>query len=379
MRRLGERQASVDARNVADLLRQARIIRKVARPTSPRRARGRPVPGDVNGFDRRESTMKLPRRRFLGLVAGAAALPIVPRAAWALDYPTRPVRVIVGFPAGIGPDITGRLMSQWLSDHLKQQFIVDNRPGASSNIATELVAKAAPDGYTLLVTVSTNAINATFYKNLAFNFTKDLVPVGFMGATPFVMVVTPSLPAKTLPEFIAYAKANPGKINMASQGVGTSPHVAGEMLMMLTGIKLVHVPYRGNLVPDLLSGQVQVFFGPQPQVIQFVRDGRLRALAVTSAKRAEALPDVPALAEFAPGYEALGWYGISAPAGTPAEIIAKLNKEMNAGLADPAIKAKLLAIGVVPNPMTPAEFGKYTAEEIDKWAKVVKFANIKAE
>jgi tripartite-type tricarboxylate transporter receptor subunit TctC len=323
--------------------------------------------------------MKFPRRHFLGLVAGAAALPVAPYAAWALDYPTRPVRVIVGFPAGIGPDITGRLMSQWLSDHLGQQFIVDNRPGASSNIGTELAAKAAPDGYTLLVTVSTNAINATFYKNLAFDFVRNLVPVGFIGATPFVMVVPPSFPAKTVPEFIAYAKANPAKINLASQGVGTSPHVAGEMLMMMSDIKLVHVPYRTNLTPDLLSGQVQLYFSPLPQVIQFVRDGRLRALAVTSIKRSEALPEVPALAEFVPGYEASGWYGMSAPAGTPAEIIDKLNKEMNAGLADPALKAKLIAIGVVPKPMTPDEFGKFTADEIGKWAKVVKFANIKAD
>ena len=323
--------------------------------------------------------MKLPRRHFLGLVAGAAALPFAPHPAWALDYPIRPVRVIVGFPAGIGPDITGRLMSQWLSDHLGQQFVVDNRPGASSNIGTELAAKAAPDGYTLLVTVSTNAINATFYKNLAFDFVKNLTPVGFIGATPFVMVVPPSFPAKTVPEFIAYAKANPGKINMASQGVGTSPHVAGEMLMMLTDTKLVHVPYRTNLTPDLLSGQVQLYFSPLPQVIQFVRDGRLRALAVTSAKRTDALPDVPALAELVPGYEASGWYGISAPTGTAPEIIDKLNKEMNAGLADPAVKGKLIAIGVVPSPMTPAEFRKFTADEIEKWAKVVKFANIKAD
>ncbi len=323
--------------------------------------------------------MTFPRRNFLRLAAGAAALPMMPATAWALDYPIRTVRVVVGFPAGIGPDITGRLMSQWLSDRLGQQFIVDNRPGASSNIGTEIVAKAKPDGYTLLVTVSTTAINATFYKNLNFDFTKDIVPVGFIGATPFVMVVTPSLPAKTFAEFIAYAKANPGKINMASQGVGSSPHVAGEMLAMLTGIKLVHVPYRGNLVTDLVSGQVQLFFGPLPQVIQYVRDGRLRALAVTSATRSEALPDVPALADFVPGYEASGWYGISVPAGTPGDIIDKLNKEMNACLADPGMKAKLVAIGVVPKPMTPGEFGKFIADEIDKWAKVVKFANIKAE
>jgi tripartite-type tricarboxylate transporter receptor subunit TctC len=270
-------------------------------------------------------------------------------------------------------------MSQWFSEHLGQQFIVDNRPGASSNIATEMAAKAAPDGYTLLVTVSTNAINATFYKNLNFNFTKDLTPVGFIGATPFVMVVPTSFPAKTIPEFIAYAKANPGKINMASQGVGTSPHVAGEMLMMLTGIKLVHVPYRGNLVPDLIAGQVQLYFSPLPQVIGYVRAGKLRALAVTSMTRSEALPDVPTLAEFVPGYEASGWYGISAPAGTPAAIIDKLNQQMNAALADPGVKAKLLAIGVVPKSMTPAEFRQFIAGEIDKWAKVVKFADVKAE
>jgi len=322
--------------------------------------------------------MHLLRREFLQLAVAAAALDAF-SLAHAADYPTRPVRVIVGFPAGIGPDITGRLVSQWWSDHLGQQFIVDNRPGASSNIGTEMVAKAAPDGYTLLVTVSTNAINATFYQNLNFDFTKDIVPVGFIGATPFVLAVTPSFPAKTVPELITYAKTNPDKINMGSQGVGTSPHVVGEMLMMMTGIKLVHVPYRGNLVPDLMSGQVQMYFSPLPQVIEFVRDGRLRALAVTSATRSEALPDVPALAEFVPGYEASGWYGIGAPTGTPVAIIDKLNKEMNAGLADPGVKSKLLAVGVVPSPMTSAQFGKFIASEIDKWAKVIKFADIKAE
>ena len=322
--------------------------------------------------------MHLLRREFLRLAAAAAALD-VSSLAHAADYPTRPVRVIVGFPAGIGPDITGRLISQWWSEHLGQQFIVDNRPGAGSNIGTEMVAKAAPDGYTLLVTVSTNAINATFYQNVNFDFRKDIVPVGFMGATPFVLVVTPSFPAKTVPEFLAYAKANPDKINMASQGVGTSPHVVGEMLMMMTGIKFIHVPYRGNVVPDLMSGQVQMYFSPLPQVIEFVRDGRLRALAVTTTTRSEALPDVPTLAEFVPGYDASGWYGIGAPTGTPADIIDKLNKEMNAGLADPGLKSKFLAIGVVPNPMTPAQFGKFIADEIDKWAKVIKFADIKAE
>ena len=322
--------------------------------------------------------MHLLRREFLRLAAAAAAFD-VSSLAHAADYPTRPVRVIVGFPAGIGPDITGRLISQWWSEHLGQQFIVDNRPGAGSNIGTEMVAKAAPDGYTLLVTVSTNAINATFYQNVNFDFRKDIVPVGFMGATPFVLVVTPSFPAKTVPEFLAYAKANPDKINMASQGVGTSPHVVGEMLMMMTGIKFIHVPYRGNVVPDLMSGQVQMYFSPLPQVIEFVRDGRLRALAVTTTTRSEALPDVPTLAEFVPGYDASGWYGIGAPTGTPADIIDKLNKEMNAGLADPGLKSKFLAIGVVPNPMTPAQFGKFIADEIDKWAKVIKFADIKAE
>jgi tripartite-type tricarboxylate transporter receptor subunit TctC len=270
-------------------------------------------------------------------------------------------------------------MSQWLSERLGQQFIVDNRPGASGNIATGDVAKAVPDGYTLLVAVSTNAINATFYKNLNFDFTKDIVPVGFIGSTPFVMAVTPSFPAKTVPEFIAYAKANPGKVNMASQGVGTSPHVTGEMLIMMTGIDLVHVPYRGNVVPDLLSGQVQIYFSPLPQVIEYVRDGRLRALAVTSTKRTDALPDVPALAEFVPGYEASGWYSICAPAGTPGEIVDRLNKEMNAGLADPALHAKLLAVGIEPKAMTQAEFAKFVGDEIQKWSKVVNFADIKAE
>jgi tripartite-type tricarboxylate transporter receptor subunit TctC len=323
--------------------------------------------------------MTIHRRKFLTASAGAAVLPALPRAAFAIDYPTRPVRVIVGFPAGIGPDISARLMSQWLSERLGQQFIVDDRPGASGNIATGDVAKAVPDGYTLLLAVSSNAINATFYKNLNFDFVKDIIPVGFIGFTPFVMTVTPSFPAKTVPEFIAYAKANPGKVNMASQGVGTSPHVTGELLIMMTGIDLVHVPYRGNVVPDLISGQVQVYFSPLPQVIEFVRDGRLRALAVTSATRTDALPDVPALAETVPGYEASAWYSICAPAGTPGEIVDKLNKEMNAGLADPALHAKLLAVGIEPKAMTQAEFAKFVGDEIQKWSKVITFADIKAE
>jgi len=323
--------------------------------------------------------MNLPRRKLLHLVAGAAALPVLTRTVFALDYPTRPVHVLVGFPAGIGPDITGRLMGQWLSERLGQQFVIDNRPGAAGNIATEIVAKAPPDGYTLLVAVSSNAVNAALYKNVNFNFARDFIPVAFLGSTPFVMVVTPSFPAKTVPEFIAYAKANPGKINMASQGIGTSPHVAGEMLKMMSGIDLVHVPYRVNLVPDLLTGRVQVYFSPMPQAIEYVRDGRLRALAVTTAMRAEELLDVPTLGEFVPGYEASGWYGICAPTGTPTEIIEKLNKEIAAGVADPNLKARLLTVGVVPKAMTPTEFGKFLADETGKWAKVIKFADIKVE
>jgi tripartite-type tricarboxylate transporter receptor subunit TctC len=320
--------------------------------------------------------MKHSRRTFLRLAAAAAA---PPQIAFALDYPTRPVHIVVGFPAGTGPDIPARLMGQWVSERLGQQFVIDNRPGAASNIASEIVAKAAPDGYTLLFVVSTNAINSTLYKNLNFNFTRDLAPVGFIGATPFVMVVTPALPAKTVAEFITYAKANPGKVNMASQGVGTSPHVAGELLQIMTGINLVHVPYRNNLIPDLLAGQVQVFFSPVPQAIEYVRDGRLRALAVTTATRADALPGVPTLAEFVPGYEASGWYGICVPAGTPSEIIEKLNEEIGAGDADPNLKARLLTIGIVPQAMTPVEFGKFIARETEKWAKVIRAANIEPE
>jgi tripartite-type tricarboxylate transporter receptor subunit TctC len=324
--------------------------------------------------------MKLPhRRQFLHLAAGAAALPAASQFAFALDYPTRPVRVVVGFPAGIGPDIAGRLIGQWLSERLGQQFVIDNRTGAAGNIATEIVAKASPDGYTLLVAVSSNAVNAALYKNVNFNFARDLVPVAFIGSTPFVMVVTPSFPAKTLPEFITYAKANPGKINMASQGIGTTPHVSGEMLKMMSGIDLVHVPYRGNLVTDLLAGQVQVYFGPMPQVIGYVRSGQLRALGVTTSTRSDALPDVPTLGEFVPGYEASGWYGVCAPARTPPDIIDKLNKEISAADADPGLQARLLTIGVVPKAMTPAEFGKFIADETEKWAKVIKFANIKPD
>ncbi len=323
--------------------------------------------------------MTIARRRFIQLAAGAAALPALPRTARALDYPTRPVHIVAAYAPGAGPDVIGRLAAQWLSQRLNQQFIVDNRPGAASNIGTELVAKAAPDGYTLLVAVSTNSINATLYPNLNYNFAHDLIPAVFIGATPFVIVANPAFPAKTVPEFIAYAKANPGKLNFATSGVGTGPHVSAELLKMMTGINIVHVPYRGNYVTDLLANTVPVAFSPLPQVIEFVKDGRLRAIAMTTEKRWADLPSVPTIGESVPGYAAAGWYGLMAPTGTPADIIGKLNAAMNAGLADPTLKARLLAIGVEPKPMTTAEFAKFIADEIAKWAKVIKFAQLKPE
>jgi tripartite-type tricarboxylate transporter receptor subunit TctC len=310
--------------------------------------------------------------------AGVAAFPALPRGAFALDYPGRPVHVVIGYPPGTAPDIIGRLVGQSLSDRLGQQFVIDNRPGAASNIGTEIAAKAQPDGYTLLVAVSTNAVNATLYTNLNFNFARDLVPVASIGRTPFVMVANPSVPAKTVAEFITYAKSNPGKINMASQGIGTTPHVCGELLKMMTGIDFAHVPYRGNLMPDLLGGQVQFYFCPTAQAIEYVKDGRLRALAVTTANRSDLLPEIPTVGESVPGYEAAGWYGVCAPTGTPAAIIDKLNTETTASVIDPNLTARLLTLGVVPKPQTPAEFGKFIADEIDKWAKVIKFAGITA-
>ncbi|HUI95875.1 MAG TPA: tripartite tricarboxylate transporter substrate binding protein [Xanthobacteraceae bacterium] len=321
--------------------------------------------------------MTIARRHFIKLAAGAAALPALPRAARALDYPTRPVHIVAGYPAGAGPDVTGRLAAQWLSQRLNQQFIVDNRPGAASNIGTELVAKSAPDGYTLLVTVSTNAINATLYQNLNYNFTRDLVPVAFIGATPFVIAANPEFPAKTVPEFLDYAKANPGRINYATSGVGSGPHVSAELLKMMTGIDIVHVPYRGNYVTDVMANTIPLSFSPMPQVIEFFKDGRLRPIAVTPAKRWDDLPDVPSLGEFVPGYAASGWYSLTAPAGTPADIIARLHDEMNAGLADPILSARLLAVGVPPRPMSTAEFGQFIADEVEKWAKVIRFAQLK--
>jgi tripartite-type tricarboxylate transporter receptor subunit TctC len=323
--------------------------------------------------------MKPSRRQFLHLAAGAAGFPAVPRIARAQTYPTRPVHIVAGVPAGLAPDILARLAGQWLSERFGQQFVIDNRPGAGTNIATEAVVRAAPDGYTLLLVNPANAVNASLYPNLNFNFIRDTAPIASIGLGPFVMAVNPSLPAKTVPEFIAYAKANPGKINMASAGNGTPPHVFGELFKMMAGVDLVHVPYRSSYVPDLLGGQVQLVFSSIPAAIEFIRTGRLRALAVTPAKRVDALPDIPAMAEFVPGYDASSWYGISAPKNTPTEIVDKLNKEINAVVADPGFDARLAALGNVPISMTPADFGKFIVDETEKWGKVVKFAGIKPE
>jgi tripartite-type tricarboxylate transporter receptor subunit TctC len=324
--------------------------------------------------------MRLPRREFLRVGAAAVALSALPRRhAWALDYPTRPVHIVVGFAAGANPDIIARLLAQPLSVRLGQQFIVDDRPGAASNIGTEIVAHALPDGYTLLAVVSTNTINATLYDNPNFDFARDVVPVGGTVRLPSVMAVTPSLPTKSVPEFVAYAKASPGAVTMASAGTGSASHVIGELFQVMTGVRMLHVPYSASYMPDLLSGQVQMVFSPIAQLVEFVRDGKMRALAVTGSIRSEALPNVPALAEFVPGYEAYIWDGIGAPRGTAAGIIDKLNEAINVCLADPTMKMRLANLGAEPMPMAPAEFGRFIADETDKWAKVIKFANIKPE
>ena len=323
--------------------------------------------------------MKLPRRKFLHLAAGAAALPGLPRLASADTYPSRPVHVIVGFPASNASDIIARLIAQSLSDRLGQQFIVDNRPGAGSNIGTEMVVRAAPDGYTLLLVAPSAAINATIYPNLNFNFIRDVALVGSIGNSAFVMMVNPAVPAQTVPEFIAYAKANPGKINMASAGNGTATHVFGELFKIMAGVDLVHVPYRGSFLPDLLGGQVQVAFGPIAQSVELIRTGKLRALAVTTASRSAALPDIPTVGEFVSGYDASAWYGVGAPKNTPTEIVGKLNNELNAVLADPKIKERFADLGLIAMPMTPAAFGKLIADETEKWGRVVRAANIKPE
>jgi tripartite-type tricarboxylate transporter receptor subunit TctC len=325
--------------------------------------------------------MKLPRRNFLHLLAGAAALPAFSRVARAQAYPTRPVRLVVTTAAGGSPDIIARLIGQWLSERLGQPIIIDNRPGAGTNIGTEIVVRAPPDGYTLLMALSANAINASLYDNLPFNFIRDTAPVASIASIPLVMEVNPSVPVKTVPELIAYAKANPGKINMASGGSGTPAHVSGELFKMMAGVDMVHVPYRGEALalPDLISGQVQVLFGVMPASLGYIRAGKLRALAVTTAKRQEPLPDVPTVGEFLPGFEARGWYGVVVPKATPTEIVEKLNKEINAALADPNMKKRLTDLGAAVFAGSPADFGKFIAGEIEKWAKVIRAANIKPE
>jgi tripartite-type tricarboxylate transporter receptor subunit TctC len=323
--------------------------------------------------------MKSSRRQFLNLATGAIALPFVARPAKAESYPLRPVRVVVGFGPGVTPDISARLMAQQLSERLGQQFVVENRTGSAGNVGTELVAKASPDGYTLLLITTANAINLSLYDHLNFNFIHDIAPVAGISHGPLVVAVNPALPAKTIAELIAYAKANPGKINMASAGDGTIQHVAGELFKMMANVDMVHIPYRSSYVPDLLSGQVQIAFNPIPTLIGYIRSGQLRALAVTGAKRAPALPDVPTIAETLPGYEAVSWYGYGAPRNTPAERIEKLNAEINAALTEPTIVARLADLGAEPMTMTPAGFGQFLADESEKWGKVVKAANIKVE
>ena len=329
-----------------------------------------------------EGALTLPRRQFLYLVAaGAAALPAASRVAWAQTYPSQPVRVIVGFAAGGPNDILARLIGQWLSERLGQPFVIENRLGAGSNIATEAVVRAPPDGYTLLLVGSPNAINATLYDKLNFNFVRDIAPVASFIRGALVMVVHPSVPAQTVPEFVAYAKANPGKLSYGSGGVGGITHITPELFKMMTGVNMVHVPYRGvaPALTDLLGGQVQVLFANQAQTIEYIRAGKLRALAITTATRSEALPDIPTVDEFVPGYEASSIFGFGAPKNTPAEIIDKLNKEINAGLADPKIKARLADLDGTVLVGSPADFGKLIAEETEKWAKVIRAANIKPE
>ena len=325
--------------------------------------------------------MKLPRRQFLHLAAGAAASPVVTRIATAQSYPSRPVHIIVGFPPGGANDVNARLIGQWLSERLGQPFIIENRPGAGSNIGTELAVHAAPDGYTVLFVGPTAAINASLYEKLNFNFARDIAPVAGIVREPLIVVVNPSVPAKTVLEFIAYAKANPGKINMASAGNGTVVHVGGELFKMLTGVDMVHVPYKGAgpAISDLLGGQVQVMFATAPSSIEFVRAGKLRALAVTTATRSAALPDIPTVGQFVAGYEASSWNGVGAPRNTPTEIIDKLNREINASLADPKLKEHFAELGVSVFPGSPADFERFIAEETEKWAKVVRFSGAKPD
>jgi tripartite-type tricarboxylate transporter receptor subunit TctC len=320
--------------------------------------------------------MKFSRRDFMHVAAGAAIIPATPRISWAQTYPSRPARLFVGFFAGSLTDSVARLMGQWLSERLGQQFIVEDQPGAGTNLATEMVVRARPDGYTFLMASSSNAINATLYAKLNFDFVRDTIPVAIVARTPLVIVVNPSFPAKTVPEFIAYAKANPGKINMASPGIGSSVHLAGELFMKMAGVNFVVVQYRNSYVPDLLAGQVPLSFSPIPTTIANIRAGTLRALAVTGETRSQALPDIPTVGEFIPSYEATVWNGVVAPKNTPAEIIDKLNSEINAGLTDPKMMARLSDMGSVPKSMSPADFGKFIVDDTDKWGKVIRGANI---
>jgi tripartite-type tricarboxylate transporter receptor subunit TctC len=325
--------------------------------------------------------MKPRRRQFLHLAAGVAVLPAMSRFARAQTYPTRPVRLIIGYPPGGSADMTARLMGQWLSERLGQTFVIESRPGAATNIATEAVVHAPPDGYTLLLVAPANAINATLYEKLNYNFVHDIAPVAGLIRFPNVMEVNPSVPAKTVPEFIAYAKANPGKLNMASSGNGSTIHVSGELFKMMTGISMIHVPYRGGApaLTDMISGQVQVMFDNVPTSIEFIRAGKLRPLAVTTAQRSEVLPDLPTVADFVPGYEASAWYGVGAPKGTPAEIIDKLNSEINAILANPKTKSRFAELGASLIGGSPADFGRLVVEETDKWSKVVRFSGAKPD
>jgi tripartite-type tricarboxylate transporter receptor subunit TctC len=321
----------------------------------------------------------LSRRQSLLLIAGACSASIDVRGARARDYPARPVHIIVGFPAGTSSDITARLIGQRLSEQFGQQFVIENRTGAGTNVATESVVQATADGYMLLWVTQTNAINASLYDTLNFNFMSDIVPVAGILRVPAVMMVNPSVPAKTVPEFIAYAKANPGKINMSSPGIGSINHVAGELFNMMAGVKLTHIPYRSSQFPDLLSGQVQVTFNPLPSSLDFIRAGRLRGLAVTSAKRSDALPELPTLGEFLPGYEATAWFGIGAPKATPPAVVEEINKQIDIALADPSFQTRLIDLGGAPMPMSPADFKNFIASETEKWAKVVQFSGAKPE
>ncbi len=325
--------------------------------------------------------MSFPRRRFLHLAGAAIALPAVSRIASAQAYPTRPVRLIIGYPPGGSADITARLMGQWLSERLGQPFVIESRPGGGTNIATEAVVRAAPDGYTLLLVAPANAINATLYAKLNYNFLRDTAPVAGLIRFPNVMEVNPSVPVKTVPEFIAYAKANPGKLNMASSGNGSTIHMSGELFKMMTGVSMVHVPYRGGALAltDMLGGQVQVMFDNVPTSAEYVRSGKLRGLAVTSATRSAVLPDLPTVADFVPGYESSAWYGMGVPRNTPVEIIDRLNKEINAILADPKAQARFADLGASLLPGSPADFGKLVADETEKWGKVVKFSGAKPD